>query len=405
MRNVNSKLLAVLLVSFVLLITGSPTANAADAAKLRTLSGTAIEGELVSMSSKEIVIRSKDGEVTTPITDVLDVEFTANTPTVSAPKFTDVELTDGTLLHCSQFGLKNKEVEVKLLSGQDVKLPLAAVNYVLHDAHDAEMRNKWQRFLSKQSNHDLLVDKKNLNTLPGTFGSGDDKGETIEFELNATRKVRIDLTLIQGLSFFRQRVAGDEPLCKVHDATRNLIVASKIEKSDNGYTLTTSSGVKITYFTSMLARLDFSKGKLTYLSDLEPIRKMETSALEGDGIDHYRRDKNLDGGPLRLAGQTYAKGLSMHAYTELVYDIGGAYKEFKAMLGVDEQVGGDTHVKVTIEGDNKELYMVEVKRKDKKVIPIAIDVRNVKQLRIVVSSANLLDLGDHVELADAKVSK
>jgi hypothetical protein len=67
-------------------------------------------------------------------------------------------------------------------------------------------------------------------------------------------------------------------------------------------------------------------------------------------------------------------------------------------------VQGDSHVKVTIEGDGKELLTAEINRKDEPRA-ITLDVKNVKQLRIVVASTGLLDLGNHVCLADAKVSK
>jgi hypothetical protein len=179
-------------------------------------------------------------------------------------------------------------------------------------------------------------------------------------------------------------------------------VASKLHLEDEALTITTVAGVKIDYPKRLLARLDYSTGKLTYLSDLEPIKVVETSVV--DRVDHYRRDQNLDGGPLRVAQDKYDKGLALHAHTELIYDIGGQYKEFQAVLGVDPMVGGDSDVKVTIEGDGKELFAAEVKRKDERR-PVKLDVTNIKQLRIVVSSVNLLDLGDHLNLADAKVSK
>ena len=54
--------------------------------------------------------------------------------------------------------------------------------------------------------------------------------------------------------------------------------------------------------------------------------------------------------------------------------------------------------------DGKELYATEVKRKDPPK-PVTLDVMGVKLLRITVSSVELLDLGNHVDLADAKVSK
>ena len=61
----------------------------------------------------------------------------------------------------------------------------------------------------------------------------------------------------------------------------------------------------------------------------------------------------------------YAKGLAIPATTELIYDIGGDYKHFKAVLGFDDQVGGDSNVKVLIEGDGRELFKAEMKRERK----------------------------------------
>lgn len=388
------------------LLVAATVSLAADApnAKLRTLSGKMVEGELVKLTDKDVVVRAKDGEVTTPLMEVLDIDLQAGALPPAGTKYVDVELVDGSQFHCTQFSLKNKEVVLRLISGQEVKLPLSAVAYILTDAHDAAVRAEWQKLLAKQGNHDLLAIKKGdvVNGLEGTIGEGDDKGETVGFELG-DKKARVRLDRVHGMSFFRKLEPGADPICKVFDTSRNLLVAAAVEQTATGFTITTKSGVKIDYTAALLAKLDFSKGKLTYLSDLEPTRKVEKSAL--DGINHYRRDKNVDGGPLRVGGQTYGKGLALQAYTELVYDIGGEYKEFKVVLGIDDQVGGDSNVKVLIEGDNRELFKGELIRKDKKTIPLVVDVKNVKLLRIVVSSANLLDLGDHVDLADAKVSK
>jgi hypothetical protein len=57
-----------------------------------------------------------------------------------------------------------------------------------------------------------------------------------------------------------------------------------------------------------------------------------------------------------------------------------------------------------IEGDGQKLFMSEITRKTEPQT-LTLDVKNVKQLRIVVSSNRLLGLGDHLNLADAKVTK
>ena len=72
-------------------------------------------------------------------------------------------------------------------------------------------------------------------------------------------------------------------------------------------------------------------------------------------------------------------------------------------MGVDEDVGGDSRVKLLIEGDNRELFSTEVKRGDKPR-PITLDVKGVRHLRITVSS-EFLDLGNHLDLVEARVSK
>lgn len=379
--------------------------------EMRTLTGQTIKGNLESASDKELVI-SGNGPVA--VAQIVDLVFSANQPQAN-DKYIDVELSDGSLLHCSQFTLKSSKVELKLVQGVEIKdLPMAAVSYVLNDAQDAKNREEWQKLLSKRGKGDLLAIKAAdgvVNPLEGTLGEGDAEGATIGFETSTGKKVRPRLDRIHGMAFLRQPNPDVAPtLCKAQDLSRDLLVVAKLTMSDQGYEITTVAGAKAEFPLKSFTRWDFSKGKLTYLSDLEP-KTTETSNVER--VEHYRRDKNLDGEPIQLpqknedgvpALRMFPKGLALHAYTELQYDIGGEYKEFKAILGVDPKVQGDSHVKVTIEGDGKELFAADINRKDEPR-PITLDVKNVKQLRIVVASAGLLDLGNHVCLADAKVSK
>src|SRR5262249_19699466 len=159
---------------------------------------------------------------------------------------------------------------------------------------------------------------------------------------------------------------------------------------------------RVTYPKALLLRADFSGDKVAFLSDLQPVQVVEKSSL--DNVEHYRRDRNLDDGPLRLGGVSYAKGLALHSRTDLIYDLEGKYKEFRTVLGVDDNVGGDGNAVVRIEGDGRELFRGVVSRKDKPR-PLVLEIKGVKQLRIAVGSEGLLELGDHVDLADAKVSK
>jgi hypothetical protein len=130
----------------------------------------------------------------------------------------------------------------------------------------------------------------------------------------------------------------------------------------------------------------------------------------GEAI-HYRRDLNLDDKPMHVNNIAYEKGLALHAHTELVYDLKGDYREFRALVGLDDDVKGvGRPVLVTVEADGQKLAEVTLQRgvKDKAgPIPLVRNVKDVKKLRIVVTHdpAEFLDLGLYVDLADAYVSK
>ena len=78
---------------------------------------------------------------------------------------------------------------------------------------------------------------------------------------------------------------------------------------------------------------------MTYLSDLTP-----TSAVNGWGP--YEQDMSNgeqaagDGHPITLRGATYAKGLGVHAMSDLRYTLPASCTSFNAIVGVDDEVNG-----------------------------------------------------------------
>jgi hypothetical protein len=195
--------------------------------------------------------------------------------------------------------------------------------------------------------------------------------------------------------------------CKLLDLQRNVVYVSGVEPTATGFTVTTPEGVKIDYTPALVSKMDYSKGKLEYLSEMNPAKVVET--FVGADAEHYRRDASLEDKPLRVNNVQYEKGLALHSYTELVYDLKGEYREFTAVVGIDDNVGGhDRPVQLLIEGDGQELVKMTLTRKDKeKDKKVLQNIKDVKKLRIVVSRApgELLDWGIHLDLADAKVSK
>jgi hypothetical protein len=376
------------------------------AADVTTLDGQKYSGELVSIDDRVVVIKTASGQETTPVPRMLVVELPA-TGIKMPEKYIDVELVDGSLFHCQQFTLRGKNVDLVLLPNKKLTVPMSAVLYVLLDAQDANTQKQWQEIVADRGKSDRFFVRRDarLDGLDGTFGEADPNGTTIEFTDSGSngKKRHLPIAGLQALLFNNRLEGSIAPrVCKVVDAAQSQLVATKVELKNGALRVTTVSGVSVDFADlSPIAKLDYSQDKIVFLSDLKPKEEKNSEDL----IVQWSRDVNLDNQPLQLEGVSYPKGIVLHPSLSLIYDIGGDYKEFKATLGVDPLVQTPSHVQLVFEGDGRPLFTTEVKRGDK-ARPIVLDVKKVKQLKITVTTAEgLLDFGNQVTLADAKVSK
>jgi hypothetical protein len=386
-------------------------ATAGFGGELHTLTNKTINGELLSVSDKEVVLRSGSSEVKTPIGDILSVDLQRETPLASGVKYADIELIDGTLLHARDYTMKGKEIELTLAASDlKVTLPLTSLSYLLNDAQEPAVRQEWQeKYVARKGNQDVLAIRSQgvVNGLEGILGdSANAKGElTFEYEVAGNaRKREIAPKKAHGLLFIRSLPGNAPPaLCKVFDVNQNVLMASKLELGASSFTVTTIGGAKVELPRLSVARLDYSNDKVVFLSDLKPAEVVERS--KQGRKDTLRMNRNLDNNnPIELGDQVYSKGLAIHAYSELTYNLDGKYQKFDAILGMDAKVGGNGKPQVTIEADGNKLFSETVTRKDKRR-ELSYPVKGVKQLKITVSSSGLFDFGDHVDLANAKLSK
>ena len=52
-------------------------------------------------------------------------------------------------------------------------------------------------------------------------------------------------------------------------------------------------------------------------------------------------DKSVQGKPMAIAGQKFARGVGTHAASKMYVDLGGGCESFKATVGVDDEVNGN----------------------------------------------------------------
>ena len=93
----------------------------------------------------------------------------------------------------------------------------------------------------------------------------------------------------------------------------------------------------------------------SYLSDL-------TATSTTSGYGPVEKDKSNggfaggDGLTITLNGTTYAKGLGVHAASDVQYALGGTCTRFKASVGVDDEVGANGSVVFQVFADATKVY-------------------------------------------------
>lgn len=389
-------------------------APAGNSAELHTLKGDILKGELENITDKEIVLKKDGKPTTTPLPDVLKLDFPTVTPIKLEGKYSAIELTDGSRLLCKEWSIKAKQMELKTLAGQEVKLPLVAVANILNDAQEDKYRKDWSQRLARKRRRDMavLIREDTPTPIEGTFGDADAQGKGIEFQTSTGKKGKFLFTNLHGLIFQRELDPQAPPvLCKLYDNYQNVLMVSAVTRTPAGLSVTTPAGARFDMPQEQLTRLDYTLDKVAYLSRLNPTKIVQTSNF--DFVDTYRRDKNLDNGPLRIYGETFAIGLALHAHTELEYDLKGDYREFHGLAGIDQSVGGEGGpvvllIQGVIDGETKDLYKKTFTRKDpkdKKEGIIDLNIKDVQTLRLIVRTGDLFDNGKHLDVVNAKIQK
>lgn len=391
-------------------------ASISQAAELRTLRDETFTGTVVKVTQEQVIFKDEtEGDIRLPVKGLLYIKL-GKTTSLAGVKYHNIELKDGSLLHCKTYEINKTQVKATLINDKQITFPLSSLAGLLHDAHDSLNLKSWQeKVLKKKQFRDIIALKREgvVNALEGTFGDVSDDGKKIAFTLTSNTKATVPFERMFGMYFIRPPDPDVKPvICKVLDTHANVYYASELQTSPSGYTLKTPAGVAVDFTADQLVNLDYSRGKLIFLSEMNPAK--EVIAKVATWGNAYRRDANLAGGLMRIEGRIYERGMSIHSHTELEYDLGGEFRELKAIVGIDDQVGGsNSPVMLRILCDGKEIKTLTLSRKENnRAYPIALSVKDVQRLRIIVTRGktenpldSLIDTGKHLNLAELRVTK
>ena len=158
--------------------------------------------------------------------------------------------------------------------------------------------------------------------------------------------------------------------------------------------------------TAFVALYQTLSGTQVYLTDLTPVGGYDAQP-NGWGpleIDTSNGEAAAgDGNPITLNGVVYNRGLGVHAYSEVTYDIAGAYTRFISDIGVDDENDPGGTVVFRVLADGNEVYNSGVMNNASATQTVNVDVTGVNELKLIVDTAGDGNGSDHADWADARL--
>jgi alpha-galactosidase len=110
-----------------------------------------------------------------------------------------------------------------------------------------------------------------------------------------------------------------------------------------------------------------------------------------------------DGVPLSINGTKYAKGLGVHAYSEIRWALNGRCSAFKANVGIDDEVGSRGSVVFHVMVDGVERYTSPVVTGADGPLSVSVSLTGAAELALVVTDAGDGPYFDHADWAAAQI--
>lgn len=215
-------------------------------------------------------------------------------------------------------------------------------------------------------------------------------------------------------------LGGDAPKPRANELSVRLhlvdgsIVSGRVAKLENGKLSLEGLGFapELAVDLGQVLSLEVRNGAFTYLSDLTPALVDEhfPQGFARPDLFDWKRDREVESaGPLRLAGRTYAKGLGVHSYSALTFDLRGAYREMRAVVGLDDSTRYEGHpgvgsVTFRVLVDGKVAKEVQ-KERGEAPTELSVPTEGAKELTLVCDYGNFLHVLGRADWADACLVK
>ncbi len=431
MNNVQSPLRTLLACIIASMLLTSLAALAQETqVSISTVDGASLTGHLTDWDTKGLTlsIKGQSTKITAEQLLALHMQPSSTTPkTLSA----HLEMVDGTLLPLTDYTVADRLATVGTpLAKQPLTMPIEKIRFVQLTSSTTKVAKLWNDVAGKPLEGDLLfVHKKQQTTLDyltGTLGDISDAQVTFSWEGDP---IPVNRSKVAALAYFHARLPKrSEALGWLKTRDGALLPIASVTLNEETLELTTIGGLQLQLPLESLLEADYSRSKLVYLSDMQPLRQTWTPRIELPAsakliLQHGlpRKDQSFASSTLTLRWppstkvssrssqapgeiKMYHKGLALRSRTELEYRLPPKAKRFAAIAGIDPATADQGNVQLEIAAEDQILWQGEI---DGSAPPteIQVDLNGAQRLRILVDYGTNLDFGDRLHLVEARVTK
>ncbi|QDS99426.1 NPCBM/NEW2 domain-containing protein [Adhaeretor mobilis] len=398
---------------------------------------TTIDGQQESIQTFQIdeiglETLTTDGSKRIAAADLLSVAINESSSTGRASSGTSPDMAlatiDGTLLSIQHFEAAQRTALIRSpFSNETLEVPTEHIRYARLVPLTVAVEPYWSELLADQSHGDLLVVRKksdsseapNWDSISGIVQQVSQ--ERVEFNWDG-EVVPVKRSKVAAIVYFHSKLAKTPvALCVAHLRDGSQIACRRLQASsdDSQLTLETPIGLSLNIPLREVLSLDFSSGKLAYLSDLRPLalkwtpligfpKQSETLRRQGEP----RFNQAFTGSSLQLADfesgrkstKAYQRGIAIRSRTEMIFEIPTGMQRFETLAGINPEMSSQGNVLLEFSSRGRRLWEGEIDGQD---APMAITfpLDGVRRLRIFVDYGENLDCGDQLHLINPRVSK
>ena len=377
------------------------SANAADSAvTVVQADGEEVSGALKDINAEGATVDSRKF----PAREIAQIKFATPLGSYTSSMATVILRNQDFIKQAAIVSGGDTKMTVKTSWHEALELEYKSVDAIVFYASGKKMPDTLASILKAASpKEDILLTLRG-ETNAGFFEKIDDK--TITFNAGGQSKAYpLDQVAAIRLAATEKFEANKTLNASLQTADGSVMTVKPLGLDGDGMKVEALDGKTWHIRGTSIVSIEFSGGRMVFLSALTP-KSVEQKPYIGGApvVFTWRKDRSAANGPLKIGEVVYEKGVGVHSYCKLTYELNGEFVKFISDVGMDASAPPKAECAWKILVDGKEGAVGTAKSGGEKQT-VKIDLAQAKVLELICDYGTDDDAGDRLDFAKARLIK